>query len=104
MSVPSIEHYELSSFLSDVTGGAVVATTGSGGGLLEPDELLAGFKMAFLQSGQPKNLTFVHALGIGDRARKGTNRFAHSGMTKRVIGGHWTWFPHNARHGAEPRY
>lgn len=41
----------------------------------------------------PRNLTLVHALGIGDRIRKGTNRSAHPGMTKRVSGGHWTWSP-----------
>lgn len=93
MGVQLIDQSELAAYLSSVADGAVIATTGSGGGLLEPDELLAGFEQAFLESGRPKGLTLVHALGIGDRSRKGTNRFAHKGMTMRVIGGHWTWSP-----------
>lgn len=70
-----------------------VAVTGSGGGVLEPDALLAALEKRFLETGRPRGLTFVHALGIGDRHRRGTNRFAHVGLTKRVIGGHWTWSP-----------
>ncbi|QGZ64289.1 acyl CoA:acetate/3-ketoacid CoA transferase [Paraburkholderia acidisoli] len=84
---------ELAGWLASVGDGATVVTTGSGGGLLEPDELLAGFEAAFLKTGHPAQLTLVHALGIGDKSAKGTNRFAHEGMVKRVIGGHWTWSP-----------
>lgn len=83
----------LPQYLSSLRDGAVIATTGSGGGLLEPDEVLAGVEAAFLATGHPNNLTLVHALGIGDKVAKGTNRFAHEGMTRRVIGGHWTWSP-----------
>ena len=35
----------------------------------------------------------IHSLGIGDRKARGMNRFAHEGMVKRVIGGHWVWSP-----------
>ena len=35
----------------------------------------------------------IHSLGIGDRKSRGMNRFAHEGMVKRVIGGHWVWSP-----------
>ena len=47
----------------------------------------------FLADGGARGLTLVHGLGVGDRDRRGTNRFAHLGMTRRVIGGHWTWSP-----------
>lgn len=47
----------------------------------------------FLETGQPNNLTCIHALGIGDRQSRGMNRFAHEGMVRRVIGGHWVWSP-----------
>ncbi len=84
---------DLPQYLSSLRDGAVVVTTGSGGGLLEPDGVLAGLEAAFKETGHPRDLTLVHALGIGDKGERGTNRFAHEGMVKRVIGGHWTWSP-----------
>lgn len=73
--------------------GATVAVTGSGGGLVEPDAVFEAIERRFLQTAQPAGLTLVHALGLGDRDRRGTNRFAHDGLVRRVIGGHWTWSP-----------
>lgn len=35
----------------------------------------------------------VHALGIGDKKTKGMNCFAHEGLVRKVIGGHWVWSP-----------
>ncbi len=76
-----------------VRDGCVVAVTGGGGGLVEPDVIMAAIETRFLETGSPNKLTLVHALGLGDRARRGVNRFAHEGMVKRVIGGHWVWSP-----------
>lgn len=76
-----------------VPDGCVVGVTGGGGGLVEPDTLLAAIERRFLESGSPRDLTLVHALGLGDRDRRGVNRFAHPGMVRRVIGGHWVWSP-----------
>lgn len=76
-----------------VRSGATVAITGSGGGLVEPDAVLAAIERRFLDEGAPAGLTLVHALGLGDRGARGTNRFAHEGLVRRVIGGHWTWSP-----------
>ena len=72
---------------------AAMAIAGSGGGLIEPDALLAAIETRFLETGHPQNLTIVHALGIGARGARGISRLAHPGMVKRVIGGHWTWSP-----------
>lgn len=72
---------------------ATVALTGSGGGILEPGEILGALERRFLGTETPTGLTFVHALGLGDRKVRGTNRFAHEGLVRRVIGGHWTWSP-----------
>ena len=70
-----------------------IGLIGGGGGLVEATLLHSAVEARFLQSGHPGNLTCVHSLGIGDREQKGMNRFAHEGMVKRVIGGHWVWSP-----------
>ena len=72
---------------------AVVGLVGGGGGLVEASLLHEAVERRFLESGHPQNLTCLHALGIGDRQERGMNRFAHSGMTRKVIGGHWVWSP-----------
>ncbi len=93
MSRTFLRQDEWAAHVASLPDGVTIATTGSGGGVLEPDELLAGFEEAFLRRAHPRDLTLVHALGIGNRTDTGTNRFAHDGMVKRVIGGHWTWSP-----------
>jgi propionate CoA-transferase len=75
-----------------VPDGATVALTGSGI-FLEADEIFAALERRFLATGHPRGLTIVHALGIGDGKGSGLSRFAHEGMTRRVIGGHWSWSP-----------
>ena len=72
---------------------SIVGLVGGGGGLVEASTLHEAVERRFLETGHPRNLTCIHALGIGDRQRRGMNRFAHAGMTSRVIGGHWVWSP-----------
>ncbi len=74
-----------------IKDGAVVALTGSGGGILESDHIFAAIERRFLTEGHPRDLTIVHGLGVGDGSTTGLSRFAHEGMVKRVIGGHWSW-------------
>ncbi|MEZ5479134.1 MAG: CoA-transferase [Thiolinea sp.] len=72
---------------------ATVGLIGGGGGLCEATLLHAEVEKRFLDSGHPRDLTLIHALGIGDRQTTGMNRFAHRGMVRKVIGGHWVWSP-----------
>jgi acyl CoA:acetate/3-ketoacid CoA transferase len=84
--------YQAADIARLVPDGSTVALTGAGI-FLEPDEILAALEKSFLETGHPRDLTVVHALGIGDGKASGMARFAHNGMTRRVIGGHWSWSP-----------
>lgn len=76
-----------------IKDGDTVALIGGGGGLVEASCLFAAVEKRFLESSHPRDLTVIHALGIGDRKTRGMNCFAHEGMVSRVIGGHWVWSP-----------
>jgi propionate CoA-transferase len=95
--VQLISSTQLAGLLESIKDGSTVAISGAGGGLLEPEEIFQHFEASFLKGGRPRNMTLVHALGMGDRKETGTNRFAYEGMVKRVIGGHWIWSPRMLR-------
>jgi propionate CoA-transferase len=73
--------------------GDTLALVGNGGGVMEARMTLEAIESRYLTTGSPKNLTLVHASGIGNKQRDGITRFAHEGMVRRVIGGHWGWSP-----------
>ncbi len=76
-----------------IRDGDTVGLVGGGGGLMEASCLFSAVEKRFLETGHPRGLTAVHSLGIGDRKTKGMNCFAHKGMVRKVIGGHWPWSP-----------
>ena len=61
--------------------------------MVEASLLHEAVEFRFLKTGRPRGLTVVHSLGIGDRKKRGLNRFAHKGLVRKVIGGHWVWSP-----------
>jgi propionate CoA-transferase len=70
----------------------------SGGGFQDADLTYRALEKRFLETGEPNNLTFVHITGVGGRnvlkgdgPESGMGYFAHKGLVKRVIGGHWVW-------------
>ena len=59
-----------------------------------PEEVYIAVEKSFLEKGTPKNLNIMFAAGFGNsKTGTGLNRFAHKGMIKRVIGGHWGLAP-----------
>ena len=86
-----------------VPSGATVALCGAGGGVVEPTALIQALVRRFETSGQPRNLTFYHATGMGDRAERGMSVLAKAGLVRRVIGGHWAQSPRLAEMAQDNR-
>lgn len=82
---------DASSAAAMIPDGATVLVDGSGGGVNEPGAVLQAIEQRFLDEGSPRSLTLVHVSGMGDAHGGGIDRFAHAGMVRRVIGGHWGW-------------
>ena len=60
---------------------------GSGAGHSVPDTLIGAIAKRFKSEGEPRNLTTVHPVGLGDRADRGIGHLAHPGLLKRVVCG-----------------
>lgn len=70
-----------------VQDGDAILIGGSGAGHAVPEALLDAVERRFLESGQPRQVTSIHPVGIGDRGARGASHFAHKGLLKRVITG-----------------
>lgn len=59
-------------------------------GALCPEKMLAAVERRFLATGEPRDLTLVFPIAVGDVwDLPGMDHFAHDGMTRRMIGGSW---------------
>jgi propionate CoA-transferase len=70
-----------------VASGDTLLIGGSGAGHSVPDTLIAAIARRFLSGGEPRDLTTVHPVGLGDRASRGIGHLAHPGLLKRVVCG-----------------
>lgn len=98
-----VEFVSADEAVAHIAPGATVGLAANGGGMLEPTAVIAALEKRFLTTGAPDGLTLVHALGVGDRGSRGTNAFAHEGMVRKVVGGHWTWSPSMMQLAAEDK-
>jgi propionate CoA-transferase len=78
--------------MDTVTDGSTIVTDGfAGSGFAE--DLAVALEDRFLKTGRPRGLSFVFCGGQGDFKDKGLNHFAHEGLTRRLIGGHFGLAP-----------
>ncbi len=74
-----------------IKNGDTVAISGNGAGMISAEAIFAAVEKRFLETGEPRDLTLVHSLGIGDRGELGASRFAHEGMIRKIVASHFTW-------------
>lgn len=70
-----------------VRDGDTILIGGSGSGHAVPEALIAAVEHRFLDEQQPRALTTIHPVGLGNRAEAGASRFAHEGLIRRVVCG-----------------
>ncbi len=55
----------------------------------QPEALSSALEARFLETGAPKNLTLIYCASQGNTDGRGGDHFAHEGMLKKAILGHW---------------
>jgi propionate CoA-transferase len=60
---------------------------GSGGGHAIPEALIVALENRFLAEKNPRNLTLLHPVGVGDNVSQGVGHLAHPGLVKRIVTG-----------------
>ena len=68
-----------------VQDGDTVLIGGSGGGHAVPESLIVGLRRRFESSGQPRDLTLLHPVGLGDQDKQGVGHLAHPTLLKRIV-------------------
>jgi len=75
-------------------GKGATVTVSSSAAQLVPDKVLAGIEARFLASGEPRDLTVVFPVAVGDSfGTVGLDHLAYPGLIKRLIGGSYANAP-----------
>ena len=75
-----------------VKDGMTISTSGFVGSGM-PEALSSALENRFLETGSPRDLTLFFAAAQGNRDGSGGDHYAHEGMLKRVIAGHYNLNP-----------
>ena len=87
--VKVLQPSEIAALIKDGETIATAGFVGSG----SPEALSKALEKRFLETGSPRDLTYMYAAGQGNRDGSGSDHFAHEGLVKRVIAGHWNMAP-----------
>lgn len=60
---------------------------GSGGGHAVPEALIAALQDRYLDKKEPRDITLLHPVGLGDMVDQGVNRLAYPELLKRIVTG-----------------
>jgi propionate CoA-transferase len=70
-----------------IRSGDTILMGGSGGGHAVAEALMAAVERRFLADGEPRGLTCLHPVGLGNDRDLGVGHLAHEGLLKRDVGG-----------------
>ncbi|MCI9332931.1 MAG: acyl CoA:acetate/3-ketoacid CoA transferase [Oscillibacter sp.] len=82
-----------SEVMAKIKSNATIAIGGSGHGHALPEKLIEALAEHYQKTGNPKNLSLLYTLCMGDTKDKGANQLAIEGLVKRVVAGHWQLTP-----------
>ena len=91
--VPIITANEAARLIKD---GDTVTTSGFVANAI-PEALDRAVEERFLETGAPRGITYVYCGSQGNRDGRGAEHFAHEGLLKRFIAGHWATVPAMAK-------
>ena len=75
-----------------IKNGDTFTTSGFVGNAL-PEALNKAVEKRFLETGEPNNITYIYTSSQGNRNGIGGEHYAHKGLLKRFIAGHWATVP-----------
>jgi propionate CoA-transferase len=77
---------------AEVKDGMTITVSGFVGSVC-PESLSKALEKRYLDTGSPKALTLYYCSAQGNRDGSGAEHFAHGGLLRKVIGGHWNLTP-----------